>query len=164
MSSLIANEVKTNMCLDSIKLSLLSAQTEMPPYTIITIRFLFLSAYKFFASKICSEHNRNFTQDGLNSYYCRLLYSPTRFSSHLLKNSKNSKNQNNSTILTFSGILSRSYLSIPFSLMLVIISLLGTCFMYLLVCILFTLFVVSSYLMLMLLLNLLFIVLNFKRY
>ena len=56
MSSLIANKVKSNMSLDSVKLFVfctITVQTYIT-YTTITIRTLFLSAYNLFASHTCT--------------------------------------------------------------------------------------------------------------
>ena len=62
MNSLIENKVKTNMCLDSIKLFIgrtnlcATVQTYATYLTIITtqtIHSLFLSAYNLFASHTC---------------------------------------------------------------------------------------------------------------
>ena len=156
MSSLIANKVKTNKSFSFlfffiVCIILCATVQNYASFTTITTRSLFSSGYNLFESNTCwlfFSHNywlddlqittilftHNFIQGWLNSYYsafdlsCPFIVQYTKYNERFW-----------SRMYLFSPIESMQrefeYLSISFSLMLLVVGLLGSCLMYLLVCI-----------------------------
>ena len=112
--------------------------------------------------------SRNFTQDWLNYYW--LLYAlPCPFIYAGLLSAERSQSKGSCSRLLESSIVTACICALPFSFMLVVIGLLGSCSMYLLVCIVYTLPLVAfalsiSFTLMIFVLVAFFIVLNVKRY